>query len=502
MDHRSKGVRDSGKCRKHSKAGEHSSAVGKEGADGVDAWSKNSMADFAADQQMLVQKLELESQHRAAATAADATFSDTTGAPADASAPPSAPSPSSASLPASAFREVDGSLLEGGGQVLRNAMAYSALLRQPMRVASIRAARPAGGGLKAQHLKGLQLVEEMCVGQLQDAHIGSRSIEFIPGDGNFSTPQSSSAAASSSAGSADELCFRADTQTAGATGLLLQIALPVAFFLPSPVRLTLLGGTNATMAPVIDYSMHVFAPILRRAFGLQVDFDLVTRGFFPKGGGQVHAVTMPLFGALPAASGLAQRGNVISFSGTALVTHRLPVHIAQHMVDTAVRALRGSDPVYRSCTFDDIKPIVADEDQVPLGDGVSLLLVAHTSTGCVLGASGVGERGLPAETLAQRVAEQLITNLDTGACVDEYMQDQTVIYMALAEGTSVLKTGPLTMHTRTCLYWARFFTGCTIELAQAQSNSTWHTPEPSDTKDTLLIKITGVGYKSRFKKNQ
>lgn len=72
-----------------------------------------------------------------------------------------------------------GSMLEGGGQILRNAAALAAITTAPIKVSKIRAGR-GKPGLRAQHLAGLQLVADLCQGSLHGATIGSQEISLIP----------------------------------------------------------------------------------------------------------------------------------------------------------------------------------------------------------------------------------------------------------------------------------------------------------------------------------
>src|SRR5207245_8328423 len=165
--------------------------------------------------------------------------------------------------------EVDGGRGEGGGQLLRMALALSALTDTPVRVARIRAGRPTPG-LAAQHVTAINAVAALCEAEVTGVSVGASSIEFRPGKlaaGRFSF----------------------DVGTAGSITLVLQALLPVAAAAPGAVRVRLLGGTDVRWSPPIDYFNRVFLPLLRR-LGAHADVEVLRRGYYPRGGGIVEAV--------------------------------------------------------------------------------------------------------------------------------------------------------------------------------------------------------------------
>src|SRR5207245_111720 len=119
--------------------------------------------------------------------------------------------------------EIDGAHGEGGGQLVRMAVALSALTATPVRVVRIRAGRPVPG-LASQHVTALQAVAELCSGELKGVDVGSSTIEFRPG--------------TIAAGR-----YAFDVGTAGSGTLVLQAVLPVACAASDAVRLHLVGGT-------------------------------------------------------------------------------------------------------------------------------------------------------------------------------------------------------------------------------------------------------------------
>ena len=61
--------------------------------------------------------------------------------------------------------------------------------------------------------------------------------------------------------------------------------------------------------------------------------------------------------------------------------------------------------------------------------------------------------------MAEKAVNNLVENIEAGGCVDEHMQDQVIIFMALAQGHSRIRTGPLTLHTETSIHFTQLMTG-------------------------------------------
>ena len=66
-----------------------------------------------------------------------------------------------------------------GGQILRISVSLSALLKIPIRVKNIRGGREKPG-LRAQHLKGLEVARDICQGKLWGCQLHSTEVVFHP----------------------------------------------------------------------------------------------------------------------------------------------------------------------------------------------------------------------------------------------------------------------------------------------------------------------------------
>lgn len=349
---------------------------------------------------------------------------------------------------------IDGSKGEGGGQILRNAIALAGLLRKSIEICKVRANR-AQPGLKAQHATGLQLVTDICGGSLQGASIGSTDIRYEPLESTETT--------------SDDV-FRGEIKTAGSICLLLQAALPCALFRTEPCRLVLKGGTNATLAPQYDYWEQVFWPVLRDQCGLapdQLHSQVIQRGYFPKGGGVVFVDVKPLKQHLKPLN-LTERGTIHVISIRSFHAGKVPRSLAQRMAEAArnrlleeVRGLRSSQ----------IQCVVVAEPR-SVGSGLGILVVAETTSGCRLAGSTLCESTHVPETAGVRAADELIASINEGGCVDEWLQDQLIVFMALAEGRSEIVTGSLTLHTQTAITIVEKLTGVSFQVANLAENAT------------------------------
>jgi len=345
---------------------------------------------------------------------------------------------------------IDGSVMEGGGQILRMSVGLSALLSTPIRISKIRAGR-ASPGLKAQHLTGLSLVRDLSGGRLQGGEFGSVEVSFVPGQMRCGQ-------------------YSADTKSAGAVCLLAQVSIPCALFSPGMVTLNLRGGTNAQMAPQIDEYTEIFLPNISK-FGFEFEYEVVRKGFFPKGGGEVNFFLNPVKQLKPLT--MKDPGVVQSITGWSFSAGNLPVRVAEEMTGAARRHLREANiPGLRGVPVN-IETYKEDYNSAP-NSGSGIVLVAKTSTGCILGGSALGAPRTSPEDTGVKAAEELLEAVECGGCVDKYIQDQMIIFMALAAGTSTLVTGPLTLHTETAIHIAEKMTRAQFRIENcAENNRAW-----------------------------
>jgi len=311
------------------------------------------------------------------------------------------------------FIKIDGSYGEGGGQILRTALSLSAILKRPTIIYNIRAGRR-NPGLQPQHLKGVEALAKVTNAEVEGLKIGSERVIFIP----------------------KEICpgdYRFDVGTAGSVSLVLQALLLPLCLSHQKSRLTLVGGTHVPWSPPYHYLTEVLFPTLH-LMGTHIKGRIERWGWYPKGGGVVEVEIEPTKG-LKAVS-LNERGSLKRLRGVSAISN-LPKHVAQRQRDHLIRLIEK-----------DLKMVVEVDrlEEVPAyGVGSFLFLIAEFEK-VIAGFSSLGERGKPAEKVAEEVAYSFKRYLNTGGCLDHHLADQLVPFMALAKGNFTFTTDRVTNH--------------------------------------------------------
>jgi len=351
--------------------------------------------------------------------------------------------------------EIDGSLGEGGGQIIRTGVSLSAITGRPVQIVNIRARR-SKPGLQAQHLTAVRAAAALCDAQLKGSEIGSQFLRFTPGP------------------LTEKESFSFDVGTAGATGLVAQTLLAPMLFLPakpgSPgVTAAIRGGTHVPMAPPADYIEAVYRPLLQQ-MGADIAFKMTRAGFFPKGGGEVEIRCGEA--RLSAPVDRTERGRMQRLR-LFIVTCQLPEHVAARGVDTLMKDLKGYGV-----------PVLVEKRALDGGNpGAAIVLVAECENGGG-GWTSLGERGKPMERVATEVLRDFQKWFASSAAVDEHLADQLVLPCSLVRGESRWTTPTITDHLRTVL-----------EIAQRFLPITYTLEERSD--GTGMVTVQGAGFKPR-----
>jgi RNA 3'-phosphate cyclase len=313
--------------------------------------------------------------------------------------------------------EVDGSYGEGGGQLVRTAVALSALTGSALRLAGVRAKR-ARPGLAPQHLAAVRAVAALCDARCEGLELRSSGFTFEP-------------RAQPAGGE-----LRVDVGTAGSVTLVLQALLPILLCARRASRVVVTGGTDVRQAPTWDYFCEVLLRLLG-GIGLRVRASLVRRGYYPRGGGEVAVEVEP---GRPQPLPLESPSGVWKVSGAAHVAH-LPLSIAERMRAAALAALRSEARI-------DARVLRPEE---AIGTGGAIALWAESGAR-VLGASRVAERGVRAEALGEAVAAELGADIASGAELDLHAADQVLVYLAMARKVSSFTARALSSHARTAMW--------------------------------------------------
>ena len=357
--------------------------------------------------------------------------------------------------------KIDGAYLEGGGAIVRQALALSTVTQKPFEIYDIRKGRK-DSGLKNQHLYCVRSLQELCDANVEGAELGSLYLKYYPKKIISKN-------------------LKIDIETAGSITLLLQALLPPSMFASKPITLTIIGGTDTKWSMPFDYFNNVLLPQLQRF--AKIEAKLLKRGYYPKGNGKVEIKINPRFKLNDFKNfeefhnnlkknvnpyTLIEQYNLIHIKGISHGSKNLEQpRVAERQAHSAQSILgkKFSVPIKISSEY---------QDTLSTGSGITLWAIFSKNKNDIdesnpirIGADALGEQGKKAEIVGEEAARNLIKEIESKAPVDSYLADQILPFMALI-GSSKIKVSEITNHCRTNIYAIQYFMGNIFKIDEEE----------------------------------
>jgi RNA 3'-phosphate cyclase len=338
---------------------------------------------------------------------------------------------------------LDGSFEEGGGAILRQALALSMHTGKSFKIDNIRKNRPKPG-LAHQHLAAINAAAGLCGAEVTGNSLGSLGITFKPGPVKGGS-------------------HKIDIGTAGSITLLMQSLLLPSIFCGKKVSFTLTGGTDVSWSQPYDYFRSVFLPQMKR-FG-EVEATLFRRGYYPKGNGEVKVHIHGRYSAhdeLPLVA-LGSQKKLLQIRGVSHASIELePAAVSERQAQSARLLLRSK--------IHDANIVTEYSRSECPGSGITLWAVfgdeeLDYGNPIILGADALGEQGKKAEQVGLEAAESLINAIGAKAPVDEHLADQLIPFMAVCDGGSI-RVSKVTKHVLSNIYVSERFLDVKFSISE------------------------------------
>ncbi|KAK6542598.1 hypothetical protein TWF694_006542 [Orbilia ellipsospora] len=335
-----------------------------------------------------------------------------------------------------------------GGQLLRTATVLSALLEQPLHVHDVRGNREGKkgvkGGLRAQHIACISTLAQWSSSNTGHLKHESTEVSFSPRKRKPLITYKYWTDRPIPGHTTPKRTATVEISGVGSIMLLLQAILPYILYNgpkqgeePTPLHLTVHGGTHVSKAPTLDYFSQVFVPTLRKLGYPEIQVVEKRRGWStgPTVPGEIEFIipSIPAGETIPGFT-MEDPGEVVSYDVTFIVP------------EDARRSFRETVNNWFEDRAKDVELNVVKDEASGHVSRFYLLIVAKTRNGYLIGRDWIWDRK---KGDAFKVAHDMVRKcwglvqeeVEMGGCVDHYLQDQLVVYQVLAEGESLVDAG-------------------------------------------------------------
>ena len=321
--------------------------------------------------------------------------------------------------------KIDGSICHGGGQILRSALALSAILGKPFEMHSIRKNR-SQPGLRRQHLCGVLAAAEICGAKLEGAELGSEDLLFIPKKIKAGT-------------------YQFAVGTGGSVSLVLQsILLPLAVQKVKS-HISVAGGTYTPQAPTAEFFTETFVPRMNQ-MGYSVKAEITRAGFFRIGGGLVQVDCCRKDNFMPVYW-------MEKESPRKCFIQILTSHFPEKTTLKVAKLIREELSKMRNMIPYELE-IMENPDIEEPGAAVIVRTAGRIPTVF----SEIAQYGYSSEALARSLGKQIRSFLAASAPIESHLADQIILPLFFAAG-GIFLTKSSSEHLESCIKILELFTG-------------------------------------------
>ena len=184
--------------------------------------------------------------------------------------------------------------------------------------------------------------------------------------------------------------------------------------------------------------------------GIEVDVKMIQPGFYPRGGGSIRATVQPCSRVkalkLITSAELTTAGGFSAFAG-------LPESIGRRQAKRMTSRLKAKGVESH---------IPLEEWQAANPGTVAAIIFRQAPVPSLF--FGLGERGKPAEAVADDAADEALAFLEAKCPVDPHSADQILLPLAFSPDTSEYRTSQITRHLTTNIETVRKFVDRSFEV--------------------------------------
>ena len=330
--------------------------------------------------------------------------------------------------------EIDGAFGEGGGSVVRTALAVSALTGQPLEIKNVR------GGLRRTGVSAIDAALARSLGQATRAEVSARVGDELL---RFAPKQQIQAFRDNV-----DLTEGAGSSQPGSAVLALQTMMTPLARAGAMSHISCRGGTHVPFAPTYEYFRSVTLPAMALAGVVGVS-SMSSAGYPPRGGGHVDLEIEP-----SALNGFkwTTRGEMVQCKAF-VVGSELP--------DAVLK--RGAAHLTNLAKGDALPMDVETVKPSSSSPGAAVTCIALFERGFA-GYQSIGERGKPMETVCEEAYSDLMMWMNGEATVDEFLADQMLIPAAFSGESCAYKTQRVTPTLTTAAWVIKQFMPAKITI--------------------------------------